>query len=76
LTKGSGLGRSHTSAAQPIVKVLSDQPRLTVSAGFIAQAALRSNGQDLDVYFGPSVALKYTFGKPKGHPLPPDPDID
>jgi hypothetical protein len=52
------------------------KPKLLVTAGFIAQAALRSNGQDLDVYFGPSVAFKYTFGNPKGHPLPPDPDID
>jgi hypothetical protein len=51
-------------------------PKTSLSVGLIAQAALRGNGRDMDVYYGPSMALKYTFGKPKGAPLPPDPDVD
>jgi len=51
-------------------------PRWAFTVGFISQFQLRSNNTDVDFYFGPSLTVRYFFGKPK-HPLPPpDPDID
>ncbi|WP_268033826.1 hypothetical protein [Algoriphagus sp. PAP.12] len=37
---------------------------LTVLTGIIAQMQLRTNGTQLDVYYGPTIALKWNF-KPK-----------
>jgi hypothetical protein len=40
-------------------------PRLAITTGFLTQAVLKSNGRDVDVYFGPKISVKYTFGKQK-----------
>jgi len=47
-----------------------------ITAGFILQYQLNKNNTNVDVYFGPSVAVRYHFGKSKHPQPPPDPDID
>ena len=47
-----------------------------ITAGFILQFQLNRNNTNVDVYFGPSVAMRYHFGKSKHPQPPPDPDID
>ena len=47
-----------------------------ITAGFILQYQLNRNNTNVDVYFGPSVAVRYHFGKSKHPHPPPDPDID
>jgi len=51
-------------------------PRITMTVGMICQWQLRSNGVDVDVYFGPSVTMRYQFGKSRHPHPPPDPDVD
>ena len=46
------------------------------TAGFITQLQLNRNNTNVDVYFGPSVGVRYHFGKSKHPHPPPDPDID
>jgi hypothetical protein len=47
-----------------------------VTAGFILQFQLNRNNTNVDVYFGPSIAVRYHFGRSKHPHPPPDPDID
>jgi len=47
-----------------------------ITAGFILQFQLNRNNTNVDVYFGPSVALRYHLGKSRHPHQPPDPDID
>jgi len=47
-----------------------------ITAGFILQYQLNKNNTNVDIYFGPSVAVRYHFGKSKHPQPPPDPDID
>lgn len=46
------------------------------TAGLIVQFQLNRNNTNVDVYFGPSFAIRYHFGHPKHPAPPPDPDID
>ncbi|HKE56752.1 MAG TPA: hypothetical protein VKB46_08625, partial [Pyrinomonadaceae bacterium] len=69
-TKGFDIGRVFGGYS------LAFNPKLALTAGFILQWQLKSNGTDVDVYFGPSVAMRWTFGNHKHPAPPPDPDID
>lgn len=46
------------------------------TVGFITQFQLNRNNTNVDVYFGPSIAARYHFGRSKHPHPPPDPDID
>ena len=50
--------------------------RLRAPGDVIDSKATRNADGSMDVYFGPTFSYRYTFGRPKGPPLPPDPDID
>jgi hypothetical protein len=47
-----------------------------VTAGFLLEFQLNRNNTTVDVYFGPSITVRYHFGKSRHPHPPPDPDID
>jgi len=51
-------------------------PKWVFTAGLIVQFQLNKNNTNVDVYFGPSIAVRYHFGQSKHPQPPPDPDID
>ena len=51
-------------------------PKWVFTAGFIVQFQLNKNNTNVDIYFGPSITVRYHFGRPKHPHPPPDPDVD
>lgn len=52
------------------------RPPVSLTAGLLLKATLKSSGKSFDAYFGPSISLRYTFGVARRHERPPDPDPD
>jgi hypothetical protein len=39
------------------------KPAISLSMGVLTEMQLKSSGTDVDVFFGPSISVRYTFGK-------------